>query len=415
MPVSAQTINGENRIARNNTLIYATCQALVSTSAIVNISLGGLAGAYLLDADKSFATAPVTGFNIGVALGAIPAAMMTRWLGRKFGFMVGLVVGIVGLLISTWALVDQNFIIFCFGAILNGVAGGFGQQFRFAAADHGSADIRAKAISWVLVGGIIAAFLGSPIIIFTRDFLLPTQFAGAYLSVSVLLLLAIAVMGFLNTEKSAIEEAAQSGPPARPLLKIVTQPRFMVAALCGTLTYALMTFVMTGAPLAMVASGISIDNAAIGIQWHVLAMFGPSFFTGNLITRFGKEKIVATGMVILILCAIIALSGVELWKFWLSLILLGLGWNFGFIGTTSMVTDTYYPDEKNKAQGANDFILFSSVAFASLMSGFVFNNYGWYAINYIIFPTVILSICALLWLLWLERRHARQQIPPNTI
>ena len=405
IPASA-SLEAENIIARRNTLIYAVCQALGNSSSIVNISLGGLAGFYLLDADKSLATAPVTGFNIGVALGAIPAAMMTKWLGRRYGFMFGLIVGIIGLLISAKALIDQNFILFCFGAILSGVAGGFGQQYRFAAADHGSPSLRAKSISWVLVGGIVAAFIGSPLIIFTRDLLLPTHFAGAYLSVSALLLIAMAVLGFLNTTKSTVDAEVESHTPPRPLREIMAQPRFKVAVLCGTLTYALMSLVMTGAPLAMVGCGISVDNATLGIQWHVLAMFGPSFFTGNLIARFGKERIVAVGMLLLIGCAIVALGGLNLMNFWGALVLLGLGWNFGFIGATSMITDTYTPSEKNKAQGANDLILFSTVAFSSLMSGIVYNSYGWDALVYIIFPVVALALAALAWLLMLEKKQA---------
>ena len=393
----------ENRIAKHNTLIYATCQALGASSSVVNISLGGLSGYYLLEADKSLATAPVTGFNIGVAVGAIPAAMMTRWLGRKYGFMFGLVIGITGLLIATWSLINQNFVIFCIGAILSGIAGGFGQQYRFAATDHGTPEFRAKAISWVLAGGMVAAVLGAQTVIRTSDLLLPTQFAGAYLSVSVLLLLSIAALAFLKSGNSNVLVSGIELEPARPLSQIISQPRFIVAVMCGTLTYALMSFVMTGAPLAMVGCGISRDNAVLGIQWHVLAMFGPSFFTGNLIARFGKENIVSVGMAILIGCALVALSGLELWKFWVALILLGIGWNFGFIGATSMVTDTYRPSEKNKAQGANDFILFSSVAFASLMSGYVYNQFGWNGINYVVFPIVGLAIVALAWLFLLER------------
>ncbi len=395
----------ENHIARHNTVIYAICQALGGSATIVNVALGGLAGSYLLAADKSLATAPVTAFNLGVAIGALPAAMLTGWLGRKYGFICGLLTGLSGLLISTWALMEQSFLLFCLGVMLNGVSGGFGQQYRFAAADHGSPKVRERAISLVLVGGIAAAMIGSPIIIFTRDLFLPVHFAGAFFSVSAMLLMSIVVMSFLKTRKVRVEDNYDSLAPARPLKQIIAQPRFIVAVLCGTLTFALMSFVMTGAPLAMVGCGISVDSATLGIQWHVFAMFGPSFFTGNLINRFGKEKIVATGMVLLIICALVALSGLELWKFWLSLILLGVGWNFGFIGSTSMITDTYRPSEKNKAQGANDFILFSTVAFSSLMSGLVFNIYGWNAINYIIFPVVAISIGALIWLLAFERKQ----------
>ena len=404
--MSVDTISDphNNQVARHNTLIYATCQALSGSATIVNITLGGLAGSYLLAADKSLATAPVTGFNLGVAIGAIPAAMLTRWLGRKFGFISGLLIGVVGLLISAWALAQHSFLMFCLGVMLTGMANGFSQQYRFAAADHGTPKVRDRAISLVLVGGIVAALIGSPIVIFTRDLALPVHFAGAYLSVSTLLLAAVIVMAFLKKGQPTSSVGTETLLEPRPLAIIIRQPRFIVAVLCGTLTFALMSFVMTGAPLAMAASGISLDHAALGIEWHVLAMFGPSFVTGSLINRFGKETIVATGMALLVICALVALAGMQLWNFWLSLILLGVGWNFGFIGATSMVTDTYAENEKNKAQGANDFILFSTVAFSSLMSGLVFNFYGWNAINYIIFPVVALALVALVWLMRLERR-----------
>ena len=197
-----------------------------------------------------------------------------------------------------------------------------------------------------------------------------------------------------------------SADTGRPLLEIITQPRFMVSLICAIGSYTLMAFVMTGAPLAMIGCGISITDSTLGIQWHVMAMFGPSFFTGHLIARFGKERVVATGLCILIACAFVALSGLELWRFWLALILLGVGWNFGFIGATAMLTDCYRPEEKSKAQGANDFLLFGSVAFASFMSGQTYNAFGWSGLNYVIFPVVVLCLISLMYLVRHERKIA---------
>ena len=194
------------------------------------------------------------------------------------------------------------------------------EQYRFAAADHGTPQVRERAISFVLVGGIAAAMIGSTFVIYTRDLFLPVHFAGAYFCVSAMFLLSMVVMSFLKTRNVKQDENTEPQEPPRPLREIASQPRFIVAVLCGTLTFALMSFVMTGAPLAMVGCGISVNNATLGIQWHVFAMFGPSFITGSLINRFGKERIVATGMTLWIICALVALSGLELWKFWLSLI-----------------------------------------------------------------------------------------------
>ena len=396
----------ENAVARKNALLYAACQAFNGAAAPVSISLGGLTGSYLLAADKSLATAPVTGYNVGMAIAALPAAMLMRRLGRKHGFMSGALVGIVGMLISAWAIVRQDFWLFAFALAVNGISGGFTQQYRFAAADRGTPDYKAKAISWVLAGGVAAAIIGPQLVLWTRDLLAPVPFAGAYLSGTLLFAISLVVMTFLEPSKSSASAAARSpaqaeaGPPdtGRSLGQIMAQPRFIVAVLCGTSSFALMSFLMTAAPLAMIGCGYSVDESTLGIQWHVMAMFAPSFFTGNLIARFGKEAIVATGLVILAACGAVALMGVELANFWGSLILLGVGWNFGFIGATAMVTETYAPEEKAKAQGANDFILFGTVAFASFMSGQLLNAYGWNVLNMLVFPIVVICLAALGWL-----------------
>ncbi|TPN80954.1 MFS transporter [Mesorhizobium sp. CU2] len=388
-------VAGTGREARRTAVLLAAAQAIVGSAAPIAISLGALAGQYLLGPDKSLATAPVTGFNIGVALGALPAAAIIRRLGYRGGFMTGTIVTAFGGLIATLALYHASFWLFAFGLGVIGVGGAFVQQFRFAAADNAPPEFKARAISFVLAGGIITAILGPQIVIYTRELLAPVMFAGSFVSILPLAAVGAIILSFLHvsTRTSAVAEVAASD--ARPLAEIATQPRFVAALFCVVGSYALMSFVMTGAPLAMVGCGLSEDNATLGISWHVMAMFAPSFFTGSLIHRFGAERIVATGLVLLIGCAAVALSGLALWQFWTSLILLGLGWNFGFIGGTAMVAASYRPSEKSKVQGFHDFVLFGSVAFASLMSGAIYNAWGWTMLNWIVFPVVALCFLAL--------------------
>jgi len=392
------------REARRTALILAASQAVVGSAAVVCISLGALAGQYLLDADKSLATAPVTGFNVGVAIGAIPAASLIRKLGQRNGFQLGTATTALGGLVATLALLQSSFWLFVTGLVVIGLGGAFVQQFRFAAADNAPPEFKARAISFVLAGGVFTAVIGPQIVIFTRDLLAPVLFAGAFASIVGLAAVGAVLLSFLRVRGSLNSHAEESDVPARGLWEIATQPQFAVGLLCGVGSYALMSFVMTGAPLAMVGCGFTPDQAAIGISWHVMAMFAPSFITGALISRFGKETIVATGLILLIGCGIVSLSGIELWQFWTALILLGLGWNFGFIGATAMVAGSYRSSEKAKVQGLHDFILFGSVAFGSLMSGAVYNGWGWDMLNWIIFP--VTGLC-LIGLIWLRLSHSR--------
>ncbi|EKF42823.1 major facilitator superfamily transporter [Nitratireductor indicus C115] len=383
------------REAKRTALILAVSQAVVGSAAPIAISMGGLAGFYLLGSDKSLATAPVTGFNIGVAVGALPAAALTRAIGRRNSLMSGGLVTACGGFVAALALFQANFWLFALGLLLVGMGNAFLQQYRFAAADNAPSDFKARAISWVLGGGVFAAIIGPQIVIHTRDLFAPIMFAGAFASLIVIGLLGAAVLSLLRASKDAPSAKLDDHQPARPLLAIMTQPRFLVALLCGVAAYALMSFVMTGAPLAMVGCGFTPDEATLGISWHVMAMFAPSFVTGRLIARFGKETIVATGLLLLIGCAVVALSGIALWQFWTALILLGVGWNFGFIGATAMVADCYHASEKSAVQGVHDFILFSTTAVASLMSGQIYNAYGWDMLAIIVLPVSIFCLAAL--------------------
>ncbi|TCD14391.1 MFS transporter [Oricola cellulosilytica] len=384
----------EAAVAKRAALTLAVAQAIVGSAAPIAISVGGLAGHYLLAADKSLATAPVTGFNVGVALGALPAAMLMRAVGRRAGFMSGALVTALGGTIAAAAIFMANFWLFAAGLLIVGVGGSFVQQYRFAAADNAPLHFRPKAISWVLGGGVFAAIIGPQAVVWTRDLFAPVMFAGAFVSMVALGLLGMIVLSTLKIGRDVPGATVPTGQPPRPLSEILVQPRFLVAFACAVGSYALMSFVMTGAPLAMVDCGFTTDEAAIGISFHVMAMFAPSFVTGRLIARFGKERIIAAGLLLLVACAAVALSGIALWQFWFALVLLGIGWNFGFIGSTAMLTDAYRPSEKNKVQGLHDFLLFSTVAFASLMSGFTLNAFGWNMLNWVVFPVV--AFCLLL-------------------
>lgn len=381
--------------ARRTALIFASAQAVVGSAAPICFSLGALAGYFLLGADKSLATAPITGFTAGVAVGALPAAMLIKLLGQRSGFMLGTLVTAVGGVLATLALFRSDFWLFVFAMLVVGIGGAFVQQFRFAAADNAPPAMKARAISFVLAGGIVTAILGPQIVIFTRDMLAPVPFAGAFISMVGLAAAGALILAFLPRRAAAAKRTVPDTTPARALPEILAQPRFLVGLMCGVGSYGLMNLVMTGAPLAMVGCGFTTDEATLGISFHVMAMFGPSFFTGRLINRFGVEAVVATGLGILIACALVALSGIALWQFWTTLILLGLGWNFGFIGATAIVAETYRSSERGKVLGFHDFVLFTSVALTSLMSGQIYNSFGWDALNQIVIPVSFLCLLVL--------------------
>ncbi|MFN3720591.1 MAG: MFS transporter [Rhizobium rhizophilum] len=389
-------LDGQLTTARRNVGLLAVAQAILGSAPPLAFAVGGLAGFQMLGADKSLATAPLTGFNVGVAVGAIVVAAASRVLGRRESFMVGALMGALGSALAAFALIQSNFWLFAFSLMLMGISGGFTQKIRFAAADASPSFYKGKAISWILAAGIISAIVGPQIAIWLKDALAPVTFAGAFLGMVPLLLCAIAVLFFLKLPTIADKKAEATGP-TRPLSEIVMTQRFMTGMICGISSYALMTFMMTGAPLAMVIGcGFSSELATLGIQWHVIAMFAPSFFTGVLITRFGAEKVVAAGLLILMACAVVAHMGIELWNFWGALVLLGIGWNFGFIGATAIVASSYRPAEADKVQGFHDIILFSTVALSSFSSGKVFTAFGWSVMNLVIWPVTILCLVLVL-------------------
>ncbi|UIK06834.1 MFS transporter [Neorhizobium galegae] len=377
--------------ARRSVALLAGAQAVLGSAPPLVFALGGLVGYQLLGDDKSLATAPLTGFNVGMAAGAVAVAIASRFLGRKASFMLGSVLGALGAATAAIALFHSNFWLFAVGLLMIGLCNGFTQKIRFAAADASPSFYKPKAISWILAAGIVSAVLGPQLAIWTKDLLSPVLFAGAFVAVIPLYLIALVMLAPLKLPQMTGGHTASM--LARSLGEIVVTQRFLTGMICGISSYALMTFMMTGAPLAMVIGcGFPSEMATLGIQWHVLAMFAPSFFTGMLISRFGVEKIVAAGLLILMGCAVIAHMGIELWNFWGALVLLGIGWNFAFIGSTAIVASSYRPHEADKVQGFHDIILFTTVALSSFSSGKVFTAYGWSFMNLIIWPVTIVCL-----------------------
>lgn len=392
----------DDRLAKRNAVLLALAQALGGASASIVIATGPLVGYMMLEEDKALATLPVSAMVLGTAFGTIPAGMIMRRFGRRAGFTGAALLGALSGLLASFAVFRDNFALFALACSLGGFAGAFVHQYRFAAADTASEVFKPKAISWVLAGGVLAGVVGPQTVIATKDMFAPILFAGTYLAQAGLALVSLFLLAFVRIPKPPRLTREQSG--GRPLLQIMSQPRFVVAAACGICSYALMSLVMTATPLAMIACGLSETDAALGIQWHVLAMFGPSFFTGGLIARFGKERIVSIGLALLAGCSVVALMGIELTHFWTALVLLGLGWNFGFIGATAMLTDTYRPEERNLVQAVNDFLVFGFVAAASFSSGALLNAFGWGTVNILVFPFVVLCLALLVWLVLAERK-----------
>ncbi|MEE9347662.1 MAG: MFS transporter [Robiginitomaculum sp.] len=390
---------GSNNVATSNALVLSMAQAFNGSIGAIAISLGALAGAWLMPGKLALATLPVAGYSIGAALFALPVAALGRKFGRRNSFIIGACIGIIGAAFSAYAINMRGFWLFCAGYLLIGGASAFVQQYRFAAADSGDDKFKSRAISWVLTGGVLAAFIGTEVVLRTKDLLDPLPFAGGFVGMAGLLIVGIGVLTLLKPVGArGVEVESQGAGEARPSGEIIRQPVFIVALLCATASYALMTFMMTGAPLAMKHHGHSEAQAVLGIRWHVLAMYAPSFFTGALIVRFGKLPIIGAGLALLLICAGVALAGLELWNFWTSLILLGIGWNFGFIGSTALLGEAYSAAEKSRIQGLHDFILFSCVAAASLASGVTLSAYGWSGVAIVLIPVSIMAGLSLIWL-----------------
>lgn len=390
----------DDRQAKRNVAVLVAAQAILGAQMPIMFIVGGLAGQSLAS-NPCLATLPISLIVLGSMLAATPiSAIMQSW-GRRAGFLVGATAGALGGLIGAYGLFLGSFPIFLVGSLLTGIymsAHGF---YRFAAADTASDAYRPKAISYVMAGGLAAAIIGPQIVKLTSQaYVIP--FLGTYLAVIGINVLGSALFFFLDIPTPP--KPTENEPKGRSRLELLKTPRIAVAIICAMVSYALMNLVMTSTPLAVVGCGFSANDAADIVTSHVLAMYIPSFFTGHLIARFGVEKIVALGLAILASAGVVALQGVELGNFFLALVLLGIGWNFGFIGATTMLADSHDPQERGRMQGLNDLLVFGGVTLASLASGGLMNCSGgsaiegWTAVNLAMVPLLTLAGGALLWL-----------------
>ena len=383
----------DDATARRTALILAFAQALGGAAPSIVVALGGLVGTTLAS-DPSLATLPVSVFQLGLAAGTIPAAMMMRRFGRRSGYLLGATTGILAGSVAAGGIALASFAVFCLGTFMSGFYAAYVQSYRFAAADTASEAFRPRAISWVMTGGVLAGVVGPQTVIWTRDLTPDAPFAGGFLGQAALALCSLALLACLRHVPPPPRTGMASG---RPLREIMAQPRFQIAVVTGLVSYGLMSFLMTAAPVAMVAEcGHSLASATLGIQWHILAMYGPSFFTGRIISRFGTERVIVAGLLLIAAAAAVGLAGITVAHFWVALVLLGVGWNFSFIGATTLVTTCYRPEERTKTQAANDFLVFGSVAIASFSSGKLLSLGGWVTVNWLALPPIAIVLVLLL-------------------
>ena len=388
---------------KRNIPILALCQALFMSGTSLMVATTALVG-YALADDKAYASLPFTLQLLATMFTSIPAAMLMARIGRKNTFLFGAVLAMFGAAICALAVLQNSFYLFILGSVLIGVFSGFANYYRFTAADSVDTEHKSRAISYVLAGGVLAAIIGPNLANLTREMISGAAFAGSYGSIIVLYVLSFIALSFLDLPHTyqAVSKATRS---VRPLSVIARQPRFIIAVISGMLGYATMTLVMTATPLAMQHHHHVYGDTAFVIQWHVLGMFAPSFFTGDLIKRFGLSLIMFTGVLFGLACVFINLLGTSVSHFWLALVLLGISWNFLFIGATTLLTETYHPDEKFKAQALNDFLVFSMVSTASLSAGILHHNLGWQFVNYMAIPMLCIILLSLVWLFQINKKQ----------
>jgi len=391
--------------ARSNVVRLAAAQALSGANSAVIFATGSIVGATLAP-DISLATVPLSMFVVGLAAGTLPVGAISRAYGRRVAFIIGTGCGVLTGMLAAYAILHGSFALFCCATFLGGLYGAVSQSYRFAAADGASAAYRPKAVSWVMAGGVFAGVLGPQLVQWTMDIWPPYLFAFSFLVQAAVAVVAMIVLSGVDAPKPAPADLHGG----RPLLEIARQPRFIAAAICGVVSYPMMNLVMTSAPLAMKMCGLSVSDSNFGIQWHIVAMYGPSFFTGSLIARFGAPKIVALGLSLEALGAVIGLSGITAMHFWATLIVLGIGWNFSFVGASALVLETHRPQERNKVQAFNDFLVFGTMALGSFSSGQLLANYGWSAVNMVVFPPVLFGLAVLTLASFARRRRRLQPI-----
>ncbi|VAW25094.1 Uncharacterized MFS-type transporter [hydrothermal vent metagenome] len=398
--------NVKNKTIKNITLLSMT-QALNGSNQGIVLAVGALAGASLAP-DPVLATLPITIMILGLALNAIPATYIIHRFQRKTGFMLGAAIAALAGFSASYAIAVSSFLMFCIALGFVGASASFAQQYRFAAADSVDDKWKPRAISFVLLGGVFAGFLGPNMAFFAKDLVSNQQFSGSFLLISGMAFLTMILLSFSSLAPTA--KASKSEGEGRSIKMLIRSPSIFVPVICAMTTYALMIFVMVAAPLAMVSAyGHDVQAATTSIQWHIVAMFGPSFATGFIINRIGTHVTVAIGMIFVIMSALVALSGTSQYYFYGALVLLGLGWNFGFIGSTTMLSTAYSKSEAARAQALNEQIVFGAMAISSIGSGAVLQLVGWRAVNMISIPVAIFVIILLIWGFRQHNNHSKKK------
>ncbi|GIK96752.1 MAG: membrane protein [Alphaproteobacteria bacterium] len=378
------------RSGNADVLRLAVAQALAGANSAVVFATGAIVG-NMLAPSKALATLPISVFVVGMAACTLPAGAIARRHGRHAAFLIGTGCGVLAGLLAAPAVVLGSFWLFCAATFLGGAYAAVVLSFRFAAADCVPPERRARALSAVMAGGVFAGVIGPQLVTYTMDLWQPYLFAATFVAqAAVAAVCALVLLGVRVPMPTAAEVAG-----GRPLGAIVRQPLFITAVICGVVSYTLMNFLMTAAPLAMRLCGLSQESSNLGLQWHIIAMYAPSFFTGRLIVRFGAPRVVAAGFALTAASAAIGLTGVDVAHFWLTLILLGVGWNFSFVGASAMVLECHRPEEKTRVQALNDFMVFGTMAIGSFLSGSLLTAHGWDTVLWVSFAPLGLAVAAL--------------------
>jgi MFS family permease len=388
--------------AKKNVAVLAGCQGLLLVNNSVLITVNALAG-FALAVDKTLATLPLTMYFLGAAVTTFPMSLLMKRIGRRAGFTVGAVCAIVGSVVCAAALYQDDFWLLCWGSAVLGIYFAAGQYYRFAAADVAPADFKSRAISLVLAGGILGGVLGPETSKFTKDLITDHLYAGAYFSLIAFAVLSIALLRWLDIPP--LPEAVRRDA-GRPFLRIARQPAFVVAVLCGMVSYGVMNLLMAATPLAMAGHEHPFSDAAFVIQWHIVGMFAPSFVTGILIHRLGLLPVMLTGVGLNFVCVAISVSGSGVGHFWLAMLVLGVGWNFLFIGATTLLTECHTVAERAKVQGVNDMAIFATLVVSSLSAGALYTQQGWQSMNVWALPFLLAAGAGLIWLAMSRRRLA---------
>lgn len=397
-------MTSKHPLLNKNLTLLIVCQGLFLTNNVTFLAINGLVG-FSLAPVSWMATLPIMGYVVGGAFSTSIVAKSQNHFGRKISFQLGLLVAVLSALLCAYAALSKDFWLLVAGTFIAGYYSANGQLYRFAAAELTEPSQRDKAVSWVLAGGILGAVIGPNLASWTRD-LFDTAFLGAYITLSIVGFIGIIVMQCIHfPEEFKTHHSLSDG---RPLRVILQQPAFMVAVIGAALGYGVMNLLMAGTPLAMQICGLPFSDTALVLEWHVIGMFAPGFFTGSLIQRFGTLKVMGTGVILNIICIGIALSGTDLHQFFIALFLLGVGWNFLFTGATSLAMTAYKPNERDKAQAAINFFVFGTMAFSSFGSGALITTQGWQILNLGSLVPVAVTALALIWLASFNKKQSLQ-------